>query len=187
MDDSYKNQRKTNRLLSRKKEEKDRRIKEIKAVNVKHLEKEKKEYEKESSKTLQGGDEKAKRSMKLYEKLFTQNEYDPHVTDGRNQAKYEQGKYGSLGRYRDQPKYGDQAKTADDGKMDQHPEDTDAPPQREWLPREEFLKLKQEKDKKRAEKRKFKSLYGRKTTKGQPIMKHRINHLLAKIKSGAKL
>lgn len=46
------------------------------------------------------------------------------------------------------------------------------------------MKLKREKEARLKEKQKYKSLYGRKTKKGQPIMKHRINHLLAKIKSG---
>ena len=56
-------------------------------------------------------------------------------------------------------------------------------PKRERLSREEYLKQRRERDQRTKEKLKFKSLYGRKTKKGQPIMKHRINHLLFKIKA----
>lgn len=180
MDDTYKKQRKTNRLLSRKKEERERRIQEIKTVNMKHLDREKQKYEKETSKVLDSGDEKSRRSLKLYEKLFAQtDEPVPHIMDGRS-GKPDRG-------YRqDRVHHGDTVK--EEVIENEEVDDRDAPPaQREWIPTEEFMKLKQEKERKYNEKRKFKSLYGRKTSKGQPIMKHRVNHLLAKIKSGASI
>lgn len=58
--------------------------------------------------------------------------------------------------------------------------------QPERLSKEEFLRQKKERQKKFDQKMKYKSLYGRKTHKGQPIMKYRINHLLSKIKENVK-
>ncbi len=49
--------------------------------------------------------------------------------------------------------------------------------------REEWQKEQQERERRKQEKRKYKALYGRKTSKGQPIMKYRINGLLSKIKN----
>lgn len=46
----------------------------------------------------------------------------------------------------------------------------------------DWKKIEEERLKKRQEKEKFKNLFKRKTSKGQPVMKHQINHLLAKIK-----
>jgi rRNA processing len=48
---------------------------------------------------------------------------------------------------------------------------------------EEWKKIEEEKLKKVQAKQKFRKLYAKKTTKGQPVMKHRINHLLSKIKT----
>ena len=58
--------------------------------------------------------------------------------------------------------------------------------QQRRLSKEEYLRQKKERQKKFDEKMKFKSLYGRKTHKGQPVMKYRINHLLSKIKESVK-
>lgn len=46
----------------------------------------------------------------------------------------------------------------------------------------DWKKIEEERQKQRQEKEKFRKLYTKKTSKGQPVMKHRINHLLAKIK-----
>ena len=66
-------------------------------------------------------------------------------------------------------------------KRDTSKEDGEAKSKRS---REEWEREKMAREKRKQESRKFKSLYGRKTKKGQPVMKYRINHLLSKIKSG---
>lgn len=162
MDETYKKQRKTTRVLVQKKQERERRIKEMKNANMNRLNKQIQEFEKDQQKLKTQGDEKSKRSLNFYDKLFK---------DGKESREQGTKKFGPRNDSESNPKVGDN-------------ETQDEAPKKIWLPREEFLKQKREREFKSKEKRKFKSLYGRKTSKGQPIMKYRINHLLSKIKSG---
>lgn len=163
MDDTYKKQRKTNRVLLQKKQERERRIQEVKHANMSRLNKQMQEFEKDQTQLKSVGDEKSKRSVKFYEKLF----------EGNQELDAPKDKTQRFQRFPE-----------NDNREEKNEQQQENKPEKIYLPREEFLKMKKEKDFKMNQKRKFKSLYGRKTTKGQPIMKYRINHLLSKIKSG---
>jgi len=80
----------------------------------------------------------------------------------------------------------DEAKQAETPSDRPKQQESGRPGEQQQLSKEEFLRQKKQQQKKFDEKIKYKSLYGRKTHKGQPIMKYRINHLLSKIKENAK-
>ena len=161
MDDSRKKERKTQRVLTVKRLLREKELKAKREVDDARRQREEQSFEKEKQTAWDKGNEKMKRSLKLYDKLFKEKPGEVREDRRRDsrQAEHRQ----------------------EDGENDQA-----AQPKQHRLSREEFLKQKKEREFRQREKQKFKALYGRKTQKGQPIMKHRINHLLSKIKMGIK-
>ena len=145
-------ERKTERVLTKKREERERRVKEARERAERHRDADKKQAEREEETALRGGDEKTKRSLRLYAKVFA-------ASDERSQAEVRNEDGGE--------------QTAEAGKSGE-----------KRLSREEWLREKARREARRSEKEKFRQLHKRKTRKGQPVMKHRINHLLFKIREG---
>lgn len=179
MFESRQKQRKTDHVLKVKKQERVQKIADLKRKNEMRLQKEKQSFEKSEKKLVEKGDERMKRQLKFYEKIFDKKDEAPAHPADLKRFNRTQNYNATEESNRPEESTNDKLEASN-----QHP-----PNQKDGRPRlsrEEFLKMKKEKERKFNEKAKFKSLYGRKTTKGQPVMKYRINHLLSKIKLSTK-
>lgn len=197
-------ERKTHNFLRQKKEEREKKVVKEKEVLQKRKEWMMKKEQKEERRTQGSGSqpvqtpeaERERRAKMLmeqiasgeprqenqrytagYQKQYEQNEEDEKAGAPDNAPRrdgfWRAGKWVQREKSEFPQRGGFQKQVGPDG----------APVPNGRIPQAEFDKMLAEKRKKHEDKVKFRKLYAKKTSKGQPVMKHRINHLLAKIKN----
>lgn len=197
-------ERKTHNFLRQKKEEREKKVVKEKEILQKRKEwmmkkeqKEERRNQASGSQPVQTAEAERERRAKLlmeqvasgeprqenqrytagYQKQYEQNEEDEKTGAAgsvpRRDGFWRAGKWVQREKSEYPQRGGSQKQVGPDG----------APVPDGRMPKAEFEKMLADKRKRLDEKAKFRKLYSKKTSKGQPVMKHRINHLLAKIKT----